>query len=184
VAAQGFAVFAVDLPGHGATRGHVSSLPRFVRALERIELEHGPFDAWIAHSMGGSAALAMLARGVRLKRLVLIATLVRPAWARHGFARAFGLSAVATQAYLRAIERAEAMPLDDVDGERNALRLSAPTLLVHDVDDDRTIPIGHVEALHRALPSGHLLRTKGFGHRRLLADAKVARSVSEFVARA
>jgi pimeloyl-ACP methyl ester carboxylesterase len=179
--ARGLDVLAVDLPGHGATRGRASSLPRFVRALERIEREHGPFDAWIGHSMGANAALASLARGARARRLVLIGPLVRPAWALRGFARGFGLTAAATRAYLRVIEQAEAMPLAAVDAERNAAQVDAPTLLVHDLDD-RVIPIDHVEALLRVLPAARLLLTRGLGHRRVLADAEVARKVSDFVA--
>jgi pimeloyl-ACP methyl ester carboxylesterase len=102
-------------------------------------------------------------------------------WALLRFARGFGLTGTATRAYLRAIETTEAMPLADVDGEINGARVKAPTLLVHDLDD-RVIPIGHVEALLGVLPGARLLRTRGLGHRRLLADADVAREVSEFVA--
>jgi pimeloyl-ACP methyl ester carboxylesterase len=180
-AARGMDVYAVDLPGHGAARGRASSLPRFVRALERIEREHGPFDVWIGHSMGGNAALALLARGARARRLVLIGALVRPAWALDGFARAFGLSPPAAEAYLREIERSEAMALADVDAERNAAQVAAPTLLVHDTDD-RVIPFAHGESLARRLPAGQLLRTRGLGHRRVLADEEVGRRVVEFVA--
>lgn len=182
LAARGLEVFAVDLPGHGAARGRTSSLPRFVRALERIEREHGPFDVWIGHSMGANAALALLARGARARKLVLIGALVRPAWALHGFARAFGLSTAATEAYLREIERREEMPLAAVDAERNAERVAAPTLLVHDVED-RVIPVEHGEALARRLPVARLLRTRGLGHTRILADDEVGRAVAAFAAR-
>lgn len=180
LAARGLNVFAADLPGHGAARGRTASLPRFVRALEKIEREHGPFDAWIGHSMGANAALALLARGARARRLVLIGALVRPAWALRGFARGFGLTAAATSAYLRAIEKTESMLLTDVEAESNAARVEAPTLLVHDLDD-RVVPIDHAEALLRALPAARLLRTRGLGHRRLLADDEVGRHVSDFV---
>jgi pimeloyl-ACP methyl ester carboxylesterase len=182
LAARGLEVFAVDLPGHGAARGRTSSLPRFVRALERIDREHGPFDIWIGHSMGGNAALTLLARGARARKLVLIGALVRPAWALSGFARAFGLSAAATEAYLREIERREAMALAEVDAERNAQRVATPTLLVHDVDD-RVIPLEHGEALAQRLPAARLLRTRGLGHRRVLADDEVGRAVAEFAVR-
>lgn len=181
LAARGMDVFAVDLPGHGRARGRNSSLPRFVRALERIEREHGPFEVWIGHSMGGNAALTLLAGGARARRLVLIGALVRPAWALRGFARAFGLSAPATEAYLREIERSEAMALDVVDAERNAPQVTTPTLVVHDVDD-RVIPLAHGESLAQRLPKAKLLRTRGLGHRRILLDDGVARQVVDFAA--
>ena len=182
LAARGMEVFAVDLPGHGMARGRTSSLPRFVRALERVEREHGPFDVWVGHSMGANAALALLASGTRAQRLVLIGALVRPAWALRGFARAFGLSAPATEEYLREIERSEAMALAEVEAEGNAARVPMPTLLVHDVED-RVVPVEHGEALARRLPSARLLRTRGLGHQRALADDDVGRRVAEFAAR-
>jgi pimeloyl-ACP methyl ester carboxylesterase len=181
LASRGMSVYATDLPGHGAARGRSASLPRFVRALETIEREHGPFDIWIGHSMGANAALTAVARGARARRLVLIGALVRPAWALRGFARAFGLSPPATDAYLHEIEKAEAMPLADVDAESNASRVSLPTLLVHDADD-RVIPLAHGESLARRLPAAKLLRTRGLGHRRVLADDDVARQVTDFAA--
>jgi pimeloyl-ACP methyl ester carboxylesterase len=47
LAARGMNVFAADMPGHGAVRWRSASVPCFVRALERVEREHGPFDVWI-----------------------------------------------------------------------------------------------------------------------------------------
>jgi len=181
LAARGFDVYAADLPGHGAAQGRSGSLPRFVRGLQTLAREHGPFQVWIGHSMGANAALAAIAQGAGARRLVLLGALVRPSWALRGFAAAFGLSAPATDAYLAEIERSEAMTIDQVEAESNAPRVSLPTLLVHDVGD-RVIPLAHGEALAARLPQARLLRTRGLGHRRLLGDPEVGRQVAEFVA--
>lgn len=129
--------------------------------------------------MGACAALTALARGAPARRLVLIGVRVRAAWVLRGFARALGLPPPATQADLRDIERAESMPLAEVDAERNAAQVATPTLLVHDIDD-RVIPLAHGEALAQRLPAARLLRTRGLGYRRIVADADVAREVTEF----
>lgn len=179
LAARGMQVFVADMPGHGAARGRTSSLPRFVRALEAIDREHGPFDVWVGHSMGANAALTAMARGARVGRLVLVAALVRPQRALRGFAAGFGLTPAATQAYLRSIERAEAMPLDEVDAERNAARVATPTLLIHDVRD-KVIPFADAQALAAALPAASLMRTEGHGHSRVLASEDVAGAIVSF----
>lgn len=129
--------------------------------------------------MGANVALTAPARGAQARRVVLIGVLVRPAWALRGFARAFGLSPPATEADLREFERAESMPLAEVDAERNAAQVATPTLLVHD-SDERVIPLAHGEAPAQRLPAARLLRTRGLGHRRIVADADVAREVTEF----
>lgn len=180
---RGMQVFVADMPGHGATRGRTSSLPRFVRALEAVDRAHGPFDVWVGHSMGANAALTAVARGARVNRLVLIAALVRPTRALRGFAAGFGLTPAATQAYLSSIERSEAMRLDDVDAERNAARVASPTLLIHDMRD-KVIPIADAQALAAALPAARLVETDGLGHSRILASDRIAGAVAHFATEA
>jgi pimeloyl-ACP methyl ester carboxylesterase len=177
--ADGFSVIALDLPAHGASPGRMSSLPRFVRGVLEASRRHGPFDVWIAHSMGAAAALAALARGAHARRLILLGGLVDPAGALRFFARGFGLNAAATQAYLARIEHTEQMPLADVDGLRNARAVHTPTLVVHD-EEDRVIPIEHGRNLAAALPEARLLQTNGLGHRRILNDNMIVQSVVAF----
>jgi len=176
---DGFAVTALDLPAHGASRGRISSLPRFVRGVLEADRRHGPFDLWVAHSMGGAAVLAALARGVQARKVVLLGGLVDPAGSLREFARGFGLSAAATRAYLAGIEREEAMALADLDGLHNAHTVHAPVLIVHD-RDDRVVPVAQGRALAGALQRGRLLQTSGLGHRRILKDAGIVRSIVEF----
>ena len=177
--ADGFSVCALDLPAHGASPGRVSSLPRFVRGVLEANRRHGPFDVWIAHSMGVAASLAALARGAQARRLILLGGLIDPAGALREFARGFGLNAAATRAYLAGIEREERMPLSDVDALRNARAIMAPTLIVHDCDD-RVIPVEHGRKLAAALPTAQLIQTSGLGHRRILSDDTIVRSVVAF----
>jgi pimeloyl-ACP methyl ester carboxylesterase len=177
--ADGFSVVALDLPAHGASPGRVSSLPRFVRGVIEANRRHGPFDIWIAHSMGVAASLAALASGAHARRLVLLSGLVDPAGALREFAAGFGLNAAATREYLASVERNEHMPLTEVDGLRNARSIKAPTLIVHD-RMDRVIPFDESRKLAAALPSAHLLQTSGLGHRRLLSDDRIVQSVVAF----
>jgi len=179
---DGFSVAALDLPAHGASRGRVSSLPRFVRGVLEAHRRHGPFDIWIAHSMGVAAVLAALARGAQAKRVVLVGGLVDPAGALREFARGFGLNAAATRAYLEGIEREETMSLKDVDAVRNARMVRAAALVVHD-RDDRVIPVEHGRRLAAALTGAHLIETSGLGHRRILSDATIVQSVVDFARR-
>lgn len=177
--ADGFSVTALDLPAHGASPGRVSSLPRFVRGVLEANRRHGPFDVWIGHSMGAAATLAALARGIPVRRVILLGGLVDPAGSLREFARGLGLNAAATHAYLAGVERDEQMPLTEVDALRNAQAIFAPTLIVHD-QDDRVVPIEQGRRLAATLPGARLLQTSGLGHRRLLADRAIVQSVVAF----
>lgn len=177
--ADGFSVTALDLPAHGASPGRVSSLPRFVRGVLEANRRHGPFDVWIGHSMGAAATLAALANGAQARRLILLGGLVDPAGALREFARGFGLNGAATHAYLAGIEHREQMPLTVVDGLRNAGAINTPALIVHD-RSDRVIPFEHGRKLAGALSGARLLTTDGLGHRRILSDDAIVRSVVAF----
>jgi pimeloyl-ACP methyl ester carboxylesterase len=177
--AAGFSVTAIDLPAHGMSPGRTSSLPRFVRGLREVDRRHGPFDVWVAHSMGAAATLAALAQGARARRVVLIGGLADPAQALRGVARGFGLNATATDAFLEAIERNEKMALAEVDGVRNASTLQAPVLLLHD-REDRVVPIEHGRRLAQALSGATFVATRGLGHRRILSDPSIVRSLVDF----
>lgn len=136
---------------------------------------------WVGHSMGANAALTAMARGARVGRLVLVAALVRPQRALRALVDGFGLTMAATQAYLESIERVEAMPLAEVEAERNATRVSAPTLLIHD-RRDKVIPFADAQALVAVLPGARFLPADGLGHSRVLGSEDVAGAIVRFAA--
>jgi pimeloyl-ACP methyl ester carboxylesterase len=177
--AAGFSVTVLDLPAHGASPGRTSSLPRFVRGVREADRRHGPFDVWVAHSMGAAAVLAVLATGSRARRVILLSGVADPTGALRAFASGFGLSTAGTRAYLDGIERSEKMSLADLDGVRNAGLVTAPILVVHD-RADRVVPIEEGRKLAQAMPSAQLLQTDGLGHRRILSDATIVQSVVAF----
>lgn len=177
--AQGCRVIAADMPAHGASSGRSSSLPRFVRALEAIDRELGPFDVWVGHSMGAAAVVAAVARGAPARRLVLVNALVTPARVLTGLAQQAGLSPAAVQAFLARIERQEGMSLVEMDAARNAARVDADALIVHD-ENDRMIPFAEAQRLARAWTGARFMRTIGLGHRRILRDGGVANAIAAF----
>jgi len=76
--AAGHEVVALDLPGHGASRGRTLTLPMAVRAIDAAWQRFGGFDYFCGHSFGG-ASLACAASGLvpsvpahRPRRLVTI----------------------------------------------------------------------------------------------------------------
>ena len=75
----GLRVVAFDLPAHGDSTGATLDLPTGVASLAAVARAVGPIEAIVAHSFGGSIALAALAGTlpaqprVVAKRLVLIA---------------------------------------------------------------------------------------------------------------
>jgi pimeloyl-ACP methyl ester carboxylesterase len=69
---QGYAVFAVDMPGHGHSSGETSDAYLFSETLRLAQQKLGHFHAIIGHSMGAGAVAIAVGKGVKTDKLVLI----------------------------------------------------------------------------------------------------------------
>lgn len=176
--AAGFSVTLFDLPAHGDSGGHASSVVHAGRALRALAADIGDVHAVIGHSMGSAAALLAFAHGLRVQRSVHLAVPSSLTPMVKGLAAAHGLGPADAAAFAGWVEGFIGTRMACVDVERLRPGLRHPALIVHD-PDDRTVPMAASTALHGAWPRSTLLPVCGLGHRRLLADADViARSVA------
>lgn len=176
----GFAAVAFDAPGHGSSTGSWLAIPRYAAAIARVAEQVGPLHAIVAHSMGGPAAALALARGLHTTRFVQIGPPADALFWFENFARTLGLSAPATAAARRAIERKAGMRLSDVNARAIGQRLALPLLVIHD-KGDREVPWTDGAAVAAAVPGARIELTAGLGHRRILRDAGVVKQALAFV---
>ena len=111
LAARGLRPVLVDLPAHGGSRGRVSNLPQFARAIEyataRLHAQDSAPHAVVAHSLAANAAAHAASRGLATGRLVLLAPPASPHEYTRLFAQVFGLSERTRAAMQRRIEARE-----------------------------------------------------------------------------
>lgn len=183
----GFRVVAFDLPGHGASTGTTLDLPTGVASLAAVARAVGPVEAIVAHSFGGSIALAALAGTlpaqprVTAKRLVLIAPPSSMQEVARWFADRIGLGPRGLRALEARIHAVAGVPVTAFAGAAQLQRYGGPTLLLH-CRDDREVPFAHAQALADAGPFVRLEAQSGLGHRRILTAPRIAALVAEFVA--
>ncbi|HXG27559.1 MAG TPA: alpha/beta fold hydrolase [Nevskiales bacterium] len=182
----GFRVISFDMPSHGASDpgrlgARAGTLPEFAEALAAVVGAQGPAHALIAHSMGATAAASVLREGVPAAAAVFISPMADPVQYTHAFAQRFGFGEQTRARLQRRVEAVEGLPMAYYNVPRMARdRRMPPLLVVHD-RADRETPWTDGEAIARAWPGARLLSTQGLGHRRILADADVIRSVTGFV---
>lgn len=177
----GFSVTAVDGPAHGDSPGKRTHAMAFARALKNVtEYFSAPY-AVIAHSMGaGAAALAQSFGWTQFEKLVLIAGPSNFANVIRRYTDLMKLDSRTRISFENLIERQVGIGRAHADLAGLASGIRAPTLVVHDVGDNE-VPFADAESLVRALPQGKLHKTEGLGHRRVLRDPNVLKTVKRFI---
>jgi pimeloyl-ACP methyl ester carboxylesterase len=176
----GFAVWAFDGPGHGASSGTQSSGVALALALLALSDQWGRPAGVIAHSIGGWAAAHAILLGADLPEAVLISAPDNPAAYLHQVSNALNLGAQASSQVMSLAEARLGMRYEQVALSHRLDRLSLPALIIHD-RQDREIPLESGEKIARHWSGAQTFWTDGLGHRRILRDPQVIRSVVEFL---
>lgn len=176
----GHSVIAFDAPGHGRSAGWRATMPEFARALEAVAAHAGGVRAVVGHSLGGSATIFALARGLPVHRAVVLAAPTDlQSWADR-FRDALRIPPAVYDRMQANMIRRIGVNWDDLVIPTLATRVTVPGLVVH-CDDDPDVAIADGEALAAAWPAASLYRTSDLGHRAILRDPGVVAKVVEFV---
>jgi pimeloyl-ACP methyl ester carboxylesterase len=178
VVAAGFRVALFDMPAHGTASGWSTSGVEFMRIIERVAQQLGPLHAIVGHSLGGTAALMALARGVRCGGVVALAPMPSFDFALRNYARAHALAPRAKELLARRLEARTGLERAEMD--LALLQPPAPVLLVHDLLD-RIVPPRHSRRLRDRWRDAQLFETLGLGHNRGLQAEHVAQAIVGFL---
>ncbi|MCX5193401.1 alpha/beta fold hydrolase [Streptomyces sp. NBC_00249] len=184
--AQGHSVVAFDAPGHGESGGRAASIRDFRDIIRRLDAEYGPFPAVVAHSIGVLSTLFTLREGVRVERVVALAGIAHFDYLVDGFRRFLDVGPAAERALRRHVEHRVFADTPDIwrrlDARRDPGESPARILLVHDTEDDMSVP-GQSRAIAAAFGErARLIETQGLGHRRILGDPDVIAAAAAFLA--
>ena len=183
LAQHGLRPVLLEMPAHGRSAGSTSNLPQFARAIDyavgRLQQEGHAVQVLVAHSLGASAAAYAAARGLAIRKLVLLAPPASPRAYTRYFAQVFGLSEATRAAMQQRIEAREGVLMPQFEPRAVAPRIRVPTLVVHD-RGDRINAFADGQAYAHAIQGAELLATEGLGHRRILKDAEVVGKLTLF----
>jgi len=180
---RGYDVYAYDAPGHGGSAGSRLNAGLYSQMIDDVMKAHGPFDAFMAHSLGGLALMLTLHRlqPDHITKVVLIAPATESTTAANQFFQFLNLPGTLRQSFDAHIEKISGKPLEWWSVRRVLPEVKASILWVHDEKDDTT-PIGDVYPLmQQKLPHVHFHLTQGLGHSAIYKDNKVKKRIIEFL---
>lgn len=174
----GYRVTAMDLPAHGRSGGHSTTVVQAGRAVLELGRQLGPLHSVIGHSMGSAASLYAFAHGLRAATSVHIAGPASLVGVIERAAALAGLSVEDLSDLKAAFEAKAQASLDSMELDALSVGFDHPALLLHD-PEDKEIPIADAHALLARWATGRLCEVHEVGHRRILrSDLAIASALS------
>jgi pimeloyl-ACP methyl ester carboxylesterase len=130
----GYKVFSFTAPAHGTSDDKQTHMLEFADCIEYLDDKYGPFEAIIAHSIGGAATLNALNRGVKTNKVVLLGV---PAYLKDvilDFCKRLGLNDKVAQLIIKHLKKNYDEDYEKFSTTRLAEHTSTPGLIIHDED--------------------------------------------------
>jgi pimeloyl-ACP methyl ester carboxylesterase len=171
-----------DGPAHGNSSGKRTSIDEFEETMKKIFEVKGVPNAVLAHSFGGVAALYSAMRGLKIDKLVNVATPSIGDEVIKTYLKAVNGSWSTGEFFKSYVLRTQGKTFDEYSSLHFVKHLPhrVDLLLVHD-ENDKEVPIEHAEALMKVYPFAQLIRTRKLGHTRILKDDEVIRRCVTFI---
>ena len=182
---EGWAVAALDLPGHGQSSGRTLNVKLGVEAVAILHEAFGPFDYAIGHSFGGVVAVNAAVGGIKgiepvpLKRIAIIASPNSMPELFASVGRRLGLQRKAQEAFEDIVHKVAGFPLGTYVIAEQLKYFGGDVLVIH-APDDREVKFADAEAMASAGRHVRLMSKPGLGHRRIIADPAVFKSLCDF----
>ena len=178
----GYRVVGFDGPAHGRSEGRQTSILEFESALQEIFKRAGEPEALIAHSFGGVASLYAAMNGLKIKKLINIASPTIGDEIISTYLKTINGSASSGEAFKTYMMKTFNKSFDEFSALHiiKHLRQDVKLLLIHD-EDDKEVTIRHPQELIKVYSKAQLFRTSGLGHTRILKDDAVIKKSLDFI---
>jgi esterase/lipase len=178
----GYRVVGFDGPAHGQSEGTRTNIIEFEEAFRNLYAQVGEPEAILAHSFGGGAVLYAAANGLRVKKLINIASPTIGDEIINTYLRAINGSRSTGNFFKSYMIKKYGRSFDEYTSSHliQKVKQEIDLLLVHD-EDDKEVGLEHAYELKRVYPRATLLVTKSLGHTRILKDERVIDQCVTFI---
>ena len=182
---DGWAVAALDLPGHGQSSGRTLNVKLGVEAVAIASEAFGAFDYAIGHSFGGVVAVNAAVGGIKgfepiaFRRIATIASPNSMPELFTAVGKRLGLKARAQSAFEETVHKVAGFPLETYVMSDQLKLFSGAALVIH-APDDREVAYADSQAMFGAGAHVSHLATPGLGHRRIISDPNVFKALCDF----
>lgn len=173
-------VISFDGPAHGISTGKTTTISDFVETIKAVNKKYGPFEAAIGHSFGAMSLLNAVARGLDIKKLVLIGADNSIREITQQFVKKIELKPVIAVKLEQLFYEKYNINIEEYSSFNVAKNVNIPTLVIHD-SGDKFVPVSSALTIRQSLKNGELLITNGLGHHKIFKDNTVIQRIINFI---
>jgi pimeloyl-ACP methyl ester carboxylesterase len=177
---QGFMVYSFDAPAHGKSKGNFSIMPEFIASILEMEQKYGPFEYAIGHSLGGMSILNAIKQNLVVKKAVTIGSGDVIQDIIDDFVKKLQLKSEYGLYLKQYFETKFGGKMDDYSAYKAAQMVQIPVLVIHDQNDE-DVSVNSAYHIDKHLAHSELLITEGLGHRKILGDPSVIKTILKFI---
>ena len=177
---ENYEVITFDMPAHGQSHGNKTNVLELTSCIQDLNQKFGPFDAAIAHSMGGFALLRAIKDGLPLQSAAIIGSGDSIKGVFYRFSQQLHFSEKITERMITTVEKQFGTKLETYSSSMSIKEIDIPLLIVHD-KDDKEAPYECSITLHDLARKSQLKLTSGLGHHRILRDPKTVQHIVQFL---
>lgn len=183
---MGLQVYMFDAMAHGTSTGKYFNVYNYAALVCEISKNYGPFNNFMAHSLGGMAAVLALANNKQWLLPSAKIVLIAPGGeAHHFFNEFYRLLKLTPNLQIAMQKQAESLGRQNIawySTKRHIVNISNPILWLHD-HDDMACPIKYANEVYQIqLPNILFEFSKGLGHSIIYRDAKTKQKIFNFIA--
>jgi pimeloyl-ACP methyl ester carboxylesterase len=156
----------------------------YANLIQSVIKEYGPFDAFMAHSLGGLALMLALENNppANNSKIALACPATESSTAANLFFDFMRLPQEVRRSFDEEVERISGMPIGWYSISRAIDKIGSPMLWIHEKTDPVT-PFSDVAPLmERGLPNIEFYLTEGFAHNGIYRQQEVKEKIASFLA--
>ncbi|MEE1900165.1 alpha/beta fold hydrolase [Flavobacterium rakeshii] len=177
---KGYSTISFDAPGHGKAPGKTSDMTEFIAAILELEKQYGPFTYAVGHSLGGMSVLNAIKQGLKVDKAVIIGSGDIIEDIMNNFIKELGMNIGTGKLMMKLFEKKFGETINSYSAYIAAQAVTVPVLVIHD-EDDTDVPVTAAHHIHKHLANSQLMITQGLGHRKILGDSTVIKTLTQFL---
>src|SRR5690606_19405546 len=177
---KGYSTISFDAPGHGKAPGKTSDMTEFIAAILELEKQYGPFTYAVGHSLGGMSVLNAIKQGLKVDKAVIIGSGDIIEDIINNFIKELGMNIGTGKLMMKLFEKKFGETINSYSAYIAAQAVTVPVLVIHD-EDDTDVPVTAAHHIHKYLANSQLMITQGLGHRKILGDSTVIKTLTQFL---